>query len=165
MLRSGCPTAPGAAVGGNPAADKALAATVAGLKKNSAAPQDPKALQEAAANLTGILNPGLAEREARRDPAFVQAEAAATSSFSNPGALHARKMEDPTYRTKYQAAMDAFKRQGKEAAMPIRPSVTTAQQIESLRNDPVFRRERAESMQAQMPPFPVPTNGLGILHR
>jgi hypothetical protein len=132
----------------------ALAATVEALSKNSASPQDPAAIHEAAANLLVILQPDLNRGKGRKDSASVKAEAAATATFLNPGALHAKKAQDPAYKRKYEAAMDSFKRQAKKTHRPIRPSAIDAKQIEALRNDPDWRREREDSMRAAMPGGP-----------
>lgn len=146
------PPAPAAIVLENKDASTALTATVNNLLANSGRPTDPAAVQEAAANLFVILNPALAEKEVRRDPAFLQSEASATASFFNPGALHAKKMEEAGYRQQYEAAMQALQGQAAQTAPAIQPAATDPKQIEALRNDPDWRRQREAPLRALMPP-------------
>lgn len=139
-----------------PEAALAFTATLDTLRTNSAGPRDAQALQEAASSLFVILNPALSRQESRRDPASLQAEAAAAASFLNPGAVHAQRMEDPSYRRRYQAAMESLQDQARETRLPIQPSATDARQIEALRNDPVWQRQRQEPMHALMPGGRIP---------
>jgi hypothetical protein len=135
-----------------PEIDAAISATASELKRNAGAPRDPDSLQVAAANLFVILNPELAQRELRKDSKFLAAETAATASFSGPGAVHASRMEDPEYRRNYTAAMESFSRDARNTDVPIEPSVTDASQIEALRNDPAWLRQREASLRQLAPP-------------
>ena len=131
--------------------DAALAATANSLLKNAASPKDPEEFQAAAANLFVILHPELAHEAIRQDPDFVAAENAAAQSLFNPGAAHRKKMQDPKYRQNYHAAMESFKRDARKAERPIPPSATDARQIERLRNDPEWRRQREDPIRALLP--------------
>lgn len=60
-------------------------------------------------------------------------------------------MRDPSLRHDYEAAMAAFVGDAGSSVPPIVPSATTRDQIEALKNNPEWRRQRG------LPPPALPT--------